>query len=42
MQSGDFGRGTSAIRNWYKLQRNLFNPLIRAFIQPHLAEITGV
>lgn len=38
----EFKRVKGEIRNWYELQRTLFNPLIRAFIQDHLAEITEV
>lgn len=38
----EFKRVKGEIRNWYELQRTLFNPLIRTFIQDHLAEITGV
>jgi hypothetical protein len=38
----EFKRVKGEIRNWYELQRTLFNPLIRDFIQDHLAEIAGV
>jgi hypothetical protein len=38
----EFKRAQGEIRNWYELQRTLFNPLIREFIQDHLAEIAGV
>jgi hypothetical protein len=38
----EFKRVRGEIRNWYELQRTLFNPLIRDFIQDHLAEIAGV
>ena len=38
----EFKRAEGAIRNWYELQRTLFNPLIREFIQDNLAEIAGV
>jgi hypothetical protein len=31
-----------AIRNWYEVKRNLFNPLIAAFIQDHLAQLAVV
>jgi hypothetical protein len=38
----EFKRVKGEIRNWYELQRTLFNPLIRDFIQDNLAKITGV
>jgi hypothetical protein len=38
----EFKRATGAILNWYEVKRNLFNPLISAFIQDHLAEIADV
>jgi hypothetical protein len=38
----EFKRVKGEIRNWYEVQRTLFNPLIREFIQDNLAEIAGV
>ncbi len=38
----EFKRVKGEIRNWYELQRTLFNPLIRGFIQDYLAEIARV
>jgi DDE superfamily endonuclease len=38
----EFKRVKGEIRNWYEVQRTLFNPLIRSFIQDNLAEIAGV
>jgi len=35
-------RAAGAIRNWYEVKRNLFNPLIAAFIQDHLAQLADV
>jgi hypothetical protein len=38
----EFKRVTGEIRNWYEVKRNLFNPLIAAFIQDHLAQLADV
>ena len=38
----EFQRAAGAILNWYEVTRNLFNPLISAFIQDHLAEMADV
>jgi len=35
-------RAAGAIRNWYEVKRNLFNPLIASFIQDHLAQLADV
>lgn len=38
----EFKRVDGAILNWYEVKRNLFNPLISAFIQDHLALLADV
>lgn len=38
----EFQRVAGAILNWYEVKRNLFNPLISAFIQDHLAEMADI
>ncbi len=38
----EFKRATGAILNWYEVKRNLFIPLISAFIQDRLAEMADV
>lgn len=38
----EFKRVAGAILNWYEVKRNLFNPLISAFIQDHLAEMADI
>lgn len=35
----EFKRATGVILNWYQVRRNLFNPILSAFIQDHLAEM---
>jgi Transposase DDE domain len=37
----EFKRAAGDILNWYQVKRNLFNPLISAFIQDHLAEMAN-
>ena len=38
----EFKRVAGAILNWHEVKRNLFNPLISAFIQDHLAEMADI
>jgi hypothetical protein len=38
----EWQRVAGAIRNWYEVKRNLFNPLIASFIQDHLAQLADV
>jgi RNAse (barnase) inhibitor barstar len=38
----EFKRTAGEILNWYEVKRNLFNPMISAFIQDHLAQLAVV
>ena len=38
----EFKRAAGDILNWYEVKRNLFNPMISAFIQAHLAQLADV